>query len=350
MRLLVVGSRPEVIKMAPIIKELERRKLSYFVWHTNQHYDDNMNRGFFEELALKQPDFIQGEYKLGVTIDKLIKEISDARKNGSKFEYILAEGDTNSVLVAAIVAKQLRIPFGHVEAGLRSKDERMIEEHNRIVVDHISDWCFCPTDESADNLEKEGIDKKKIYVVGNTIVDAVKMYTKGFRKKKGDIILVTLHRQETVDDKNTLLNVVRGISKVQEHLNLDVIFPIHPRTKKRLEKFQIDIYKHIKNLRLMPPASFRFMLWLENNARIILTDSGGIQEEACILKVPCVTIRKTTERPETVDVKANIVSGTDPKWILKSAKVMLNMPRDWKNPYGDGYSAKRIVDILENEK
>ncbi|MFH1198741.1 MAG: UDP-N-acetylglucosamine 2-epimerase (non-hydrolyzing) [Candidatus Omnitrophota bacterium] len=353
---IVVGTRPEIIKMAPIIKECCRRKIRHIVIHSGQHYTHCMSEGFFKDLGLKKPDFNlcigSGSHpeqtaKILLRLEKyLLKEKPDV---------VLVEGDTNTVFASALCAAQLKIKIGHVEAGLRSFDRSMPEEINRILVDHIADFLFVPTNISRGNLLKESVDRKKIYVTGNTIVDALyqsmqridsSAVLKKLNLKKSGYFLLTLHRNTNVDDKEIFSKILKGLELISEKFNLPVVYPIHPRARKNFEKFGFSCGK---NLILTDPVGYIDFLKLQKNAKLVLTDSGGVQEETCILRVPCVTIRLNTERPETLKVKSNILSGLDSKSILRCAVKMLKADKRWANPFGQGQAAKKTIAILEKE-
>jgi len=350
---VVVGTRPEIIKMAPIIKELEKRKADYFILHTGQHYSYNLDRVFFEQLRLPEARYnieagssshAEQTAKILVGIEKILQK-EDAG-------IVLVEGDTNSVLAGALAAAKLHIEVGHVEAGLRSYDRDMPEEINRILTDHCSDHLFAPTEKAKSILLGEGIAPEKIYVTGNTIVDAVHQNLELSQEKNSiletlklrprEYLLCTLHRQENVDNKTRFTSILEGLNKVSAGLKLKVLYPVHPHSRKRMEEFNLKA----SNITLIEPVDYLEFLQLESNSRLILTDSGGIQEESCILGVPCVTLRDNTERPETVDIGANILAGTASEDILKCAQVMLGKSRDWQNPFGDGKAGEKIVSII----
>ncbi|MEM4259855.1 MAG: UDP-N-acetylglucosamine 2-epimerase (non-hydrolyzing) [Candidatus Woesearchaeota archaeon] len=356
---VLVGTRPEIIKMSPIIRyceELKNKKedFDYFVIHTGQHYSYELDKIFFEELELKPCKYYLevGSGKHGAMTGKILERI-EAILEQEKPNVILVEGDTNSVMAGALAAVKLQIKVGHVEAGLRSYDRTMPEEINRVITDHISDYFFTPTEQSKKILLGEGISESKIIVTGNTIVDAVYqslelsynkskiIETLGLKNKK--YALVTAHRQENVDDPVKLKNIFKGFELLYRKLGLEIVYPIHPRTKKRINEFKINPEGFVK---LIDPIGYLDFLQLEKNASLILTDSGGVQEEACILKVPCVTLRENTERPETIEVGANILAGTDPMKMLKSSEKMLNAGKLWENPYGKGDAGKLSVDFL----
>ncbi|MCK4429511.1 MAG: UDP-N-acetylglucosamine 2-epimerase (non-hydrolyzing), partial [Candidatus Aenigmarchaeota archaeon] len=283
--------------------------------------------------------------KMLAGIEKLLQK--------EKPDIVLVEGDTNTVLAGALAASKLHIKVGHVEAGLRSYNRRMPEEINRVLTDHCSDILFPPTESSKEILLKSGFDEKIIFATGNTIVDAVYQnleianrkinILKDMNLKKGAYILVTAHREENVDVKENLENILKGVELLSKEFKLQIIYPIHPRTRKRIEEFNLEIPKSIK---LIKPVGFLEFLQLEANAKLVLTDSGGVQEETCILKVPCVTLRDNTERPETLEVGSNVLAGTKPEKILERAKLMVNKKLDWENPFGDGKAGEKILKIL----
>jgi len=351
---IILGTRPEIIKMSSIIQECQKRRIGYFILHTNQHYSKNLDKVFFNELKIPNPKYnlkvgsgthAEETGKMLVGIEKiLIKEKPDV---------VLVEGDTNTVLAGALAAAKLNIKIGHIEAGLRSYSREMPEEINRILTDHCSDFLFPPTKESKNILIKEGMLKNNIFIVGNTIVDAIKRNLKLANKKskilkklkikKNEYFLFTAHRPENVDKKKEIKKILDGIKLVHKKFNLPIIYPIHPRSKKMIKKFKLNISNEIK---LIEPIGYLDFLKLEANTRLVLTDSGGIQEETCIIKVPCVTLRKNTERPETLKVGSNILAGTSPQKILSSVSKMLMKKNNWKNPFGDGKSGEKIIKVL----
>ncbi len=358
---VILGTRPEIIKMAPIIKELKKQKKDFSIIHTGQHYSYEMDRIFFEELELPQPlyNLEVGSGTHGVQTGRMLERIETTFME-DKPEAILVQGDTNTVMAGALAAVKLGIKAGHVEAGLRSFDRSMPEEINRVVADHVCDFLYPPTESAKENLLKEGIPENKIFVTGNTVVDAVSQNLEISLKKKntldqmglksGNYILVTVHRQENVDNKDRFKGILEGLAKVSHLGDYQLIYPIHPRTRKMIGVLKLqDHLGDISNLMACEPLGYLEFLQLEAKAGLIITDSGGIQEEACILKVPCVTLRDNTERPETIDAGSNMLAGTDPDRILHGAQQMLNARRDWENPFGDGNSAKRIVDLIARE-
>lgn len=352
---IILGTRPEIIKMAPVIRECQRRGLNFCIIHTGQHYSYQMDRIFFEQLELPQPDhnLDVGSGNHGEQTGRILADL-EAVLMEERPDVVLVQGDTNTVMAGALAASKLHIKVGHVEAGLRSYDRSMPEEINRVVADHISDYCFAPTEISKANLLKEGIAEEKIHVTGNTIVDSVYQNLEIAMRKVnilGDLglepkgyFLVTAHRQENVDNKERLGEIIRGLEMVKSEFGLPVVFPVHPRTRKMVESFGFEL----DGIRAIEPLGFLEFLQLEAGARLALTDSGGVQEEACILGVPCVTLRDNTERPETLDVGANVLAGAKSQRIMDCARKMIVTRECWKNPFGEGNTGQRITNILEN--
>lgn len=352
---VVVGTRPEIIKMSPIIRYCQKEKVPYKMIHTGQHYSINMDRIFFDELALPHPEYAldvgqQSSYQ-GKQTGLMIAGIEEILLN-DKPDIVLVQGDTNSVLAGALAASKLHIRIGHVEAGLRSYDRMMPEETNRVITDHISDHLFCPTDDSAENCRKEGIEEKHLHITGNTIVDAAYQNLEISQKnsnileelglQENGFILVTSHRAENVDHKERFTNIMSAF----QEMDLPVIYPIHPRARKMAENFGI-LPEDDMNLRIIEPIGYLDFLKLEKTARLILTDSGGLQEEGCILKTPCLTLRENTERPETITAGANRLVGWKKEDILNAYKEEMasEKKKEFGNPFGDGTSAEKIVRI-----
>ncbi len=350
---IILGTRPEIIKMSPLIRECERRNIDYFILHTGQHYSFEMDKTFFDDLELPKPAYnleigsgshAEQTGKIMVGIEKIILD--------EKPDVVLVQGDTNTVLAGSLAASKVNIKIGHVEAGLRSYDRSMPEEINRIVADHVSTILFAPTELSKQNLLKEGIGESKIFVTGNTIVDAVFQNLEisnnrgnvlnDLKLKSKEYFLLTSHRAENVDNREQMSKILKGISMIQEEFSIPVVFPVHPRTEKRIREFGFSL-EGIKSIR---PVSFLEFLQLEANARLVFTDSGGVQEETCILGTPCITLRDNTERPETLEVGSNILSGVESDHIMRSAVKMINEKKSWINPFGDGKAAEKIIDTL----
>ena len=337
---IILGTRPEIIKMSPIIRECVNQNLNYFILHTGQHYSYNMDELFFKQLDLPKPNYNLnvGSGTHAEEIGKMLIGIEEVLRHEMP-DVVLVEGDTNTVLSGALAASKLQIKVAHVEAGLRSYDRQMPEEVNRVLTDHLSDYLFVPTIRARQILLDEGIDDDKVYVTGNTIVDVV--YQHMPKKKKADYMVLTLHRQENVDNAGRFAQILQGLDMVINEFNLEMLYPAHPRSRKMM-----SLYGLKANLSFMNPVGYFEFLELEQNAKLIFTDSGGVQEEACILGVPCVTLRDNTERPETVEVGANILAGASPTKILECAKTMLNKDNSWINPFGNGKAGEKIVEII----
>jgi UDP-N-acetylglucosamine 2-epimerase (non-hydrolysing) len=316
-----------------------------------------MDRIFFEQLELEEPKYnlnvgsgLHGQ-QTGVMLAGIETILTQDRP-----DILLVQGDTNTVLAGALAASKMNIPIGHVEAGLRCFDRKMPEEINRVVADHLSDLLFAASSTSQANLLAEGIDDKKVFVTGNTIVDAVKQNLEISERKVGDVlktlglekgkyILATLHRQENVDSSERLRSILLGLEGTASVLGQEVLLPMHPRTKKNMASFG---FAEPPGVRIIEPLGFLEFLQLESNASLALTDSGGVQEESCILGVPCVTLRDNTERPETVDVGANVVAGVESADIIRYAKKMSVKGATWECPLGNGNTAQRIIEIIMN--
>ncbi|WP_306059936.1 non-hydrolyzing UDP-N-acetylglucosamine 2-epimerase [Natronococcus wangiae] len=350
----VLGTRPEIIKLSPIIRECRNQAIPHIIIHTGQHYSESLDSVFFDQLELPAPDYNlkAGSQSHGKQTAEMITGIEKILRKESP-EHVLVQGDTNSVLAGVIAASKLEMTLGHVEAGLRSFDRNMPEEVNRVLADHASDYLFPPTDQSARLLEAEGITGDHVVVTGNTIVDAVYQNVDLAEQKStvleqydlepDEFYLLTAHRAENVDDRDRFSGILQGVNELAAQTNLDAIYPIHPRAQQNIEEFGLDIPDRIQ---LIEPLDFLDFLYLENNSRLIFTDSGGVQEEASILQTPCVTLRDNTERPETIDVGANQLVGTDPSGIVNGATVMMTRSQDWSNPFGDGTAATTILDVI----
>ena len=351
---VILGTRPEIIKMSPIIRYLKDISLDFFILHTGQHYSYEMERIFFQELELPDADYNLevGSGTHGQQTGKMLSGIEDVLLQ-EKPDVVLVQGDTNTVLAGALAAAKLGIKVGHVEAGLRSFDRSMPEEINRVVADHLSDYLFAPTVTAQQNLLQEGISSDNIFVCGNTVVDAL-FQNIGISESKLSVLddlglqkegyfLVTAHRQENVDNEGRLNDIVNGLLDLHRQYDIPIIFSAHPRTINRLAEFDITLPEGI---RIIEPPGYLEFLQLEKNAKLVLTDSGGVQEETCILRVPCVTLRNNTERPETIEVGSNILVGTNPSKILNGVSMMLKQSRNWVNPFGDGKAAEKIVSAL----
>jgi UDP-GlcNAc3NAcA epimerase len=348
----IIGARPQFIK-ASVISRLFRLYGEEVLIHTGQHYDDNLSEVFFDELSIPKPD-----YNLGVgsashavqTGEMLAKIESILIKENP--DWVLVYGDTNSTLAGALAAVKLHINVAHVEAGLRSYNRRMPEEINRVLTDHISRALFCPSAEAKENLLKEGV-TENVVVVGDVMMESLNYaaeksgnYSRMIESlgvKTGDYYLATIHRAENTDDPTRLENILDAFAG----LDLPVVFPIHPRTRQAIHEHHIDAKIAQPNMRVISPVGYLDMVHLENNAQMIITDSGGIQKEAYWLKVPCITLRQETEWIETVESGWNVLAGGTTNEIIHA---ILNYKAPGKHPalYGDGQAGRKIVDYLLN--
>ncbi len=363
---VVLGTRPEIIKMAPIIDVILKRNIDLIVIHTGQHYDKEMSDNFFSDLELPAPDYNihVGSGSHGKQTALMMDGIEDVLLK-ENVDIVLVQGDTNAVLAGSLVASKLHIPIGHVEAGLRSFDMTMPEEINRRVCDVVSAMYFVPTEKSAVNLLAEGFPRKNLFITGNTVVDACFRHLDIARKKGvqdesladlniGDmdnILTLTMHRAENVDDKFRIRNVIDALKELN---SMNIIFPIHPRTKKTLQDFGLfDELSNLKHVHIIKPLGYLDFLQLTSLSSLILTDSGGLQEEAITLNVPALTLRYNTERPETVSAGGNILVGCGKEVILDNAFRILNdaefrdKMKNAVNPYGRGDSAELTVDAIQ---
>ena len=362
---VVLGTRPEIIKMAPIIDEIVNRDIELCLIHTGQHYDKEMSDNFFIDLEIPAPDYNinVGSGSHGKQTGLMMKGIEEVLMD-EKPDIVLVQGDTNAVLAGALVASKLHIAVGHVEAGLRSFDMTMPEEINRRVCDVTSTMYFIPTEESAINLLAEGYSRKNLIITGNTVVDACFRHLE-IAKKRGfeeeslasldidnmdNILTLTMHRAENVDDKRRVTNIIDALKELSD---MNIIFPIHPRTKKTLEDFKLfDELNNLSHVHIIKPIGYLDFLQLTSKSTLILTDSGGLQEEAITLDVPALTLRYNTERPETVTAGGNILVGANKDAILENANKILNdeefaqKMKNAINPYGRGDSAKKTVDAI----
>ncbi len=341
---VILGTRPEVIKMSPIIKECIAQDIDYYVVHTGQHYSYSLDGVFFQELGIPFPKYNLdiGSHPHGFQTGTMLYKVELGLWQ-DKPDVVLVVGDTNTVLAGAIAAAKLHIGVAHIEAGLRSYNKKMPEEINRVLTDHCSDLLFAPTDNAKRNLLNEGIKESQIFVTGNTVVDALYSCVDSMNGEvafEKPYILLTLHRTENVDDKERFKSILESIKKVNEMI--PVIYPIHPHALKRAKEYGLKF----EELNVVEPMGYLDFLKMEKNATIIMTDSGGVQEESCILGVPCITLRDETERPETVEIGANIVAGTESGRILECVSLMLNKKNNWGNPFGDGHASEIIIEIL----
>ena len=355
----IVGARPNFMKVAPIHRALrERGKLRQVLVHTGQHYDVNMSDVFFTDLGLPAPDVHLGVGS-GSHADQTGKVMMELEKlfERDRPDLVSVVGDVNSTLAAALVAAKMLIPLAHVEAGLRSFDRTMPEEINRIVTDRLADFLLTPSRDGDENLLKEGVDKARIFFVGNVMIDSL-LQAKASAEKlptltkleltPGAYAVCTLHRASNVDDRAILQGLLHVLGTVSE--SVPVVFPVHPRTRKMLADLGLnDTLARYRSLKLVDPLGYLDFLCLTSQAKLILTDSGGLQEESTALGVPCLTLRENTERPITVEIGTNLVVGMDPAVILREANKILQghgkkgrIPELW-----DGHAADRIAELYE---
>ena len=360
---IVLGTRPEIIKMAPIIDEIMKRNIDFCIIHTGQHYDKEMSDNFFRDLEIPIPNYnIQVGSGSHAKQTALMMEGIENLLIDENPDIVLVQGDTNAVLAGSLVASKLHIAIGHVESGLRSFDMTMPEEVNRRICDVTSTMYFIPTEESAINLLAEGYSRKNLFITGNTVVDACFRHLKIAQKKgfeeeslanlDNNILTLTMHRTENVDVKSRVTNIIGALKELSD---MNIIFPIHPRTKKTLQDFELfDELNNLNHVHIIKPLGYLDFLQLTSKSTLILTDSGGIQEEAITLNIPALTLRYNTERPETVTAGGNILVGSDKEVILENAQKILNdgnfakKMKNADNPYGRGDSAVKIVNAIQD--
>jgi UDP-N-acetylglucosamine 2-epimerase (non-hydrolysing) len=361
---LIVGARPNFVKIAPLIEALNKARgfFKYTLIHTNQHYDYQMSQIFFKELDIPKPDVnldIQSnKYPFTTQIALIKKELEKTFKK-EKPDLCLVVGDCNSAIGGALAAKSLGVPLAHLEAGLRSFDRTMTEESNRLVVDILADFLFTSSEDANQNLINEGCDPKKIYFVGNIMIDTLlknkrkisdNKILENFKIKKGNYGVLTLHRYNNIDIRPILKQILKAVFSIQKQI--PIVFIIHPSTKNKIRQHLPQFYERLnkeRNLTCTEPLGYLEMLALLKNSALVLTDSGGIQEEATYLKVPCLTLRQNTERPVTAKIGTNIVAGIETDSILrcflnlkkKRFKISSKIPSKW-----DGKTAKRVVEVL----
>jgi UDP-N-acetylglucosamine 2-epimerase len=350
----IIGARPQFIKMVPVSRELRKRGIEEVIIHTGQHYDYEMDRIFFEQLNIPEPDYNLGvgSGSHGYQTGEMLKRIEEVLMK-EKPDLVIVYGDTNSTLAGALAAVKLHIKVAHVEAGLRSFDKKMPEEINRVLTDHVSDYLFAPTKTAVENLYNEGI-RDGVYLTGDVMLDALLCNIKIAEKesrildelglKPKEYYLATVHRAENTDNGKNLENIVEAFIECGEL----IVFPAHPRTVKFLKSYGFyERLEKAKNLILIKPVGYLDMLVLEKNARKILTDSGGVQKEAYFLKVPCITLRDRTEWVETVEDSWNLLVGADRNRILKAIREFEPKMENYAYKFGDGKASERISKTLE---
>ena len=357
---IIAGARPNFMKIAPIIHEISKVQkegiaVKFRLVHTGQHYDTNMSGSFFKQLSIPEPDVNLECF--GGTHAELTAKIMIAFEKElihNPTDLVLVVGDVTSTMACAIVAKKLHIKVAHVEAGIRSGDLRMPEEINRIVTDSLSDYFFTTSDLANKNLMNQGVDKERIFLVGNTMIDTLLRHEPNFKKpdvwerlnlKTKSFIVLTMHRPSNVDESHKLKKMIDEI--LLQTRDFPIIFPVHPRTASVLNNLGIKD----KRLHITKPLSYLEFNYLVKNAKAIITDSGGITEEASILDVPCLTLRDNTERPETIELGTNVLVGTNPQGLEEHLDLLFS--NQWKKaspiPLWDGQTAKRIVQIISSK-
>jgi UDP-N-acetylglucosamine 2-epimerase (non-hydrolysing) len=357
--ILVVGARPNFMKIAPIHAELARRGVSQLLLHTGQHYDEAMSKIFFEELGMPRPDVYLGVGS-GTHAEQTGRVMIDFEKVcfEHKPAYIVVVGDVNSTLACALVAAKLGIPVAHVEAGLRSRDWAMPEEVNRVLTDRIADHLLTPSRDGDANLLAEGISPEKITFVGNIMIDTLLTHLEDARAsgvhervgvERGKYAVLTLHRPSNVDDRPTFERILGALERVGQRIPL--VFPVHPRTRNRAEEFGLlERLESIPNIVLCPPLGYLEFQGLTSGAALVMTDSGGLQEETTALGIACITLRENTERPITVTEGTNVIVGSDPERIVEEANRVLDGEKDGEHRIPecwDGQTASRIADVIE---
>lgn len=346
----VVGVRPQFVKASVVSKELRKNNEECLI-HTGQHYDYEMNKIFFEELGIPEPNYYLnvGSGLHGYQTGEMLRKLEEVLKI-EKPDLVLTYGDTNSTLAGALAAAKLGIKNAHVESGLRSFDRSMPEEINRILTDHCSDILFCPTQNAVDNLGGEGI-TKNVYLTGDVMVDSL-LFNKEIAEtkssilsdlnlKKKDYLVATIHRASNTDNIENLRNIIETF----QELNENIIFPVHPRTEKLLKSY--GLYDSLSSsVKLIKPLGFLDFIKLINHAKMILTDSGGVQKEAYILKVPCVTLRENTEWIETIKDGWNVLVGSNKDKIIEAVNEFKPSVQEHQNRFGDGNASNKIAEII----
>lgn len=359
----IIGARPNFMKIAPIVREMRRRRDEFqpLIVHTGQHYDEAMSDSFFRDLGIPKPDFHLGVGSASHAVQTArIMTAFEPVVLAEKPDWVLVVGDVNSTIACALVCAKMGVRVAHVEAGLRSRDRTMPEEINRILTDAISDLLLTTSEDADENLAQEGVSKDNIEFVGNVMIDSLfynleKSRTSNARESLGlvdkDYAVLTLHRPSNVDEKEVFTGLLDALVSISERLPL--IFPVHPRTKANIEKFGFAERVANSNIRLIEPLGYLDFMNLYSGAKLVLTDSGGLQEETTALGIPCLTMRENTERPITIELGTNRLVGTSPEKIKEGAFDILESSEQKTArvpPLWDGHAAERICDaLLENK-
>ena len=356
----VVGARPNFMKVAPIVAAMKRRSSEFqsFMVHTGQHYDPRMSDAFFSDLDMPEPDIYLGVGSGSHAVQTAtVMQAFEPVLLKEKPDWVLVVGDVNSTLACALVCAKLGIKVAHVEAGLRSRDRTMPEEINRLLTDQISDLLLTPSRDGDVNLLAEGVPEERIRFVGNVMIDSLLGNLERARKSSTladlnlagkDYALLTLHRPSNVDQKDGFGGILDSLTEIARQM--PIVFPAHPRTRKMIDELGLSEKVERADLRVIEPVGYLGFVQLLEGARLVLTDSGGIQEETTVLGVPCITLRENTERPITVEVGTNVIAGTDHARIVEAARQALESPADKSSirvpELWDGHTAERILDAL----
>ncbi len=342
---LICGARPNFMKVAPLCHELEKRGMDYTLINTGQHFDKNMSQDFFDEFN------INPHYHLSPSRETVVKQLTDIMLGleeifiKEKSDLVMVVGDVNSTLAGALVANKMGIKLAHIEAGLRSFNRLMSEEHNRVLTDRLSDLLFVTMEEGVENLAKESI-TENVYLVGNLMIDTLAKFAEQTPVVQEEFYFSTLHRAENIDNKevfNEILDALEIISK-----DAPIYLPLHPRTQKMAEKFGL-MDKLNKIFKILPPLNYKDAVYYQKNAKLVLTDSGGVQEETSYLGTPCITLRTETERPITVTQGTNIIGGITKESILEAYKKIDMNKKQISIPLWDGKTAERLLELLLNK-
>lgn len=354
---IIAGARPNFMKIAPLIQPLKAVGGEPRIIHTGQHYDQKMSQTFFEELNIPRPDINlevgSGSHiwQIAEVMRRLEEEFTENRPDA-----VVVVGDVNSTVAAAITAKKLDIPVAHVEAGLRSFDRDMPEELNRLLTDSISDWLFTSEPSGTENLQREGVPAERIHFVGNVMIDTLLEHLETaraqdaaarFQLEPRGYAVLTLHRPSNVDSPENLESILKAIHRIAAEM--PVVFPVHPRTQARLEAYGFDQRDDLQGYRPIEPVGYHTILGLMDSARLVLTDSGGLQEESSALQVPCITLRQNTERPATLEAGTNRLVGWDTDAILEAYQSYLSQPERVGNvpELWDGKASERIAEVFQ---